>query len=88
MIDIISKTNIYSVYDIKARTYGRLFLHNHHEEAIRSFRHGCQQDGSALKANPEDYNLHFLGVLNQTTGMIESVTPTPMHLASATDCVL
>jgi len=81
------ETNCYSVYDIKARVYGKIYLQGRHEEAIRSFANACKQDGSNLKANPEDYNLHYLGTFNQETGNLVPVTPAPLHLAHATDYV-
>lgn len=78
------KQNLYSVLDIKAGIYGLQFFKNNHDEALRYFGDGCREPKTMLYIHPEDFTLHFHGVFDNESGLIEPVNPI-QYLARATD---
>lgn len=82
--EIGNKINMYSVYDIKAESYGRPYIIGTHAEAIREFSRAVNQEKSVFGANPEDYSLHYIGNFNQTSGQLIPLI-NPQHLSHATE---
>lgn len=58
---------IYSIYDIKARSYSPLMTIDNDDIAIRHVQNGLAQD-SNLSKYPQDFRLFSFGTWNEETG--------------------
>lgn len=65
--------NVYSIRDIKAKTYLGLITLRTDEEACRWFLTVLER--SDLGKHPKDYHLHQLATLNDDTGEMHKVFP-------------
>lgn len=61
---------IYSVFDRRAGLYASLITVSSYAEAFRSFAEVVRQPDSMLHKYPEDYDLHYLGDLDEVSGKI------------------
>lgn len=68
------KSNIYTVFDIKAKVYTLPFYAMNHEVAIRSFRQKVNEPGHQFNLYPEDYALYFIGSFDDQNAIL-----TPEH---------
>lgn len=76
------KKNLYSVYDLKARTYDNPFPHENHETALRAFHQAAKSTDNFLSQYPEDYMLMFVGEFDNQTGRYINVE-NPVSLGTA-----
>jgi len=61
---------IYSVYDLKARTYCRPFYSTNDETALRDFSSAVNDSVSDLSRHPSDFSLFKLATFQDVTGLI------------------
>lgn len=69
------KINLYSVYDVKLKAYGRPFCSPNDETAERSFQHVVNDSVNAVHLSPSDYTLFAIGSFTDHDGLIETETP-------------
>ena len=62
--------NIYVIYDTETERYMAPWLCENDKAAKRMFAHNIEQI-DIWKENPEQFELHFVGTFNDTTGRIE-----------------
>lgn len=62
------KRGLYSVFDHKAAAYNMPFVKPTPGTAERQFLDWAQEEGSSIKAHPEDYTLMYLGEWDDQTG--------------------
>lgn len=67
------QTNIYTVHDIKANTYGVPLNFANNVEALRSFEQAVKDPNTTIAKYPSDYNLVHIGSYDPFSGVI---TPT------------
>lgn len=70
--------NVYRVYDAKIKAYLPPIFERTHEGAIRIFGHAASDPNHAFGKYPEDYYLFFVGIDDDTTGLIENVQHEPL----------
>ena len=75
---------LYAVYDKKAETELGIFEQPNDLVAIRDFSQVCAKEDSQIAKFAEDYELMYLGVIDTSTGIIESSVRT---IAQATEYV-
>lgn len=75
---------IFSIYDVKARTYSSPMLFVHKGEAIRVFSDIVKDPKSTVSKHPEDYKLYYLGVFDVHSGQF-SAKENPEFMNNATD---
>lgn len=64
------KLNMYSIYDTVAAIFHKPFTEVNHASAVRAF------DNSLIdNPNTTDYVLYFVATMEDTSGVISSVTP-------------
>lgn len=73
---------IYSVLDIKAGVYSPLMSFPNSVYAIRAFESMVNQPDTNINRYPFDFVLHYLGEMDDNTGMIKPVPPTVVVVAS------
>lgn len=61
---------MYSIYDVKAQSYGVPFFSPTDGLAIRSFSQLCQDSNSTVFSYPEDFTLYRLGEIDLVTGEV------------------
>lgn len=75
----------YTIRDSKAEVFNTPFFQKTHGEAERSFRQLVSDDKSMPGKYPEDYDLYYLGIYNDVTGLL-SPLETPQHMMKAVQC--
>lgn len=65
------KYNLYTVRDMKADAYLRVFQARTDGEAIRMFTESVNDPSSMFNTNPEDFILFNCGIFDDNTGEIE-----------------
>jgi len=74
---------LFSMYDVKAQSFGQPFAESSTINAIRGFEIAVNDDTkSTLARFPDDFCLMELGDFDQNTGTI-TVPPHPLNLGSA-----
>lgn len=67
---------VFAVRDRAADSFGQPFFDVARGRAIRSFTDELNKnENSPLSAHPEDFDLYFLGMFNDQTGMFETGVP-------------
>lgn len=61
---------VYSIYDIKAKSFGMPFFQQNEEIAIRSFRDLTNDPESMTYRHPDDFTLFQLAEFDADTGII------------------
>ena len=69
------KINLYAVRDTKSMTFGRPFLLQNDEMAMRSFMSAVTGADEPMSEYPDDYTLYRIGEYDDTTGLIEGHNP-------------
>lgn len=72
----------FSIRDSKGEIFHTPFFANTHGEAERNFTQLVRDEKSRLSQFPEDFDLYFLGVYDDQTGIFKSLD-TPQHLIKA-----
>lgn len=60
-----------ALYDRAVEAYAPIMTVNTRAEALRSFRHECNNKQSPINQHPTDYELHQLGTYDDQTGTIQ-----------------
>lgn len=63
--------NLYTIRDIKADFHMPPFTARTKGEAIRMLQATLNDPNHQFSKFPDDYQLHFVGIFNETTGVIE-----------------
>lgn len=72
----MQKFNVYSIYDVKAETYGNLFICPNDALALRIFEQVAQFSGNPdHQRYPEDFALYCIGAFLDSSGVLSSDTP-------------
>lgn len=74
---------IYAIYDRAIEAFGQPIFVKAQGQAIRSFMDECKNPESQLHKHPADYDLHYLGEYDDSTGEIKQTTTE--RVARATD---
>lgn len=61
------KTNIYTIWDVKAQRAIQPMMRDNHAVAMRDFVQSCTQEESPFFKNAEDYVLYWIGTWNDKT---------------------
>lgn len=62
---------VYSLHDVKSRTYGALMIIDTEEAAMRAVAHASSGAQSGmLHSHPQDFNLMFVGLFDIDTGKL------------------
>lgn len=78
------KKSLYSVYDVKGKTYDFPFAHQNHETALRAFHQAASDPNNFLNKYPQDYMLMYVGEFDDQTGRYQNVeAPTSLGTAAA-----
>lgn len=78
------KIGIYAIFDVVAQMIiGGLQLHRHHAAAIRMFGDVASAKDTAIAQHPKDFNLIFLGQLNDDNTIMAIVPPEVVISGSA-----
>lgn len=73
---------MYSVRDSKSEIFNQPWFQKTHGEAERSFTELVNDDKSMISKYPEDYDLYFLGIYNNDSGLVKPLD-TPQHMLKA-----
>lgn len=57
---------LYAVFDRKAKAYGPIMGYAHDAVAVRDFSTACQDEQSNLCRFPEDFELHDVGIFEDS----------------------
>lgn len=74
--------NVYSIRDAKAEVFNPPFFKKTHGEAERDFTTLVNDEKSTVFNYPEDFDLYYLGVYNDSTGRLAPID-TAQHLVKA-----
>lgn len=66
------KQNIYSIYDLKAKTYYAPFYSENDVLASRTVAAALLQGDTTLSVFPQDYQLRWLGSFDTDTGLLDA----------------
>lgn len=75
---------VFTVYDEKAKLFGKIFFMDEIGEARRGFGDAVSDPKTGLHAHPEDYRLYQIGTYDVHTGKLTSLDPL-LLCASGTD---
>lgn len=67
------KYKVFSIYDVKAKTFSPPFVCPHTGQALRDFSDLVQDPKTRIAAHPEDYNLQCLGEYDDCSGKISGL---------------
>lgn len=73
---------IFSVRDLKAEAYLQPFFSANTNTATRAFQDACRQADSPFAKHPEDYMLFELGLFDDVSGEVESITPKALGIGT------
>lgn len=73
--------NMYSVLDVKAEAYVQPWFAPTHGVAERMFARAAMDEENNIAQNPEDFSLWHVGIFDQSTGLVQQVTPTMLTQA-------
>lgn len=74
--------SIYSVYDMKAKTYCNPFVMENDDCAIREFAIAANDVGSQIGRHTFDYCLYRIGSFDYETGVITPEQPSSLGVAA------
>lgn len=72
---------VFSILDIKAKTYCKPFVDTTPASAIRSFGQAVNDPQSQISKFPEDYILYQIGEFSETTGALKPTERTELAQA-------
>lgn len=70
------KSNAYTIFDSKSKTYTLPWFAMNDEVAIRAFKDKVNKEGHEFNLHPEDYSLFGIGSYEDNTGVL---TPSQTH---------
>lgn len=76
------KTEMFVIYDNKARAYNKPFYMLNADCAVRTFRDLANDPASEISKNPEDYSMFHIGTYDDENATCE-MHPSPLHVANA-----
>lgn len=76
------QSKVYSVYDVKALSYGPPFLASTDGIAIRMFGELVNDPNTSVGRHPEDFKLYAIGFFEDQRGTIKGTSP-PEHVVDA-----
>ena len=79
--------SVYSVYDVKAKSYATPFFCLNEDVARRSFIDLCRDSRTLVAQHPDDFCLCFLGFFDQDSGELyrNPNEPKPVHFFTGTE---
>lgn len=77
------KRSIYSVYDLKAKTYCNPFVMENDDCAIREFATAANDLTTNIGKYPSDYCLYSVGQFDYDTGTLSPSLPTSLGLGAS-----
>lgn len=78
------KLKVYSIFDVKAGTYGTPFFSVNDAIARRSFEDLAKDSNSTVSRHPEDYSLYQIGEFDGISAMMVGVSA-PVYISKAVD---
>lgn len=66
-------TNVYAVFDEKAKNFGAPFCTSNDNLAMRSFNDAAATPGSVIHNHPEDFKLYQLGTFDDNSGKLTTL---------------
>lgn len=76
--------NVYSIYDEKAKYFGKLTFFANDDDAKRAFGDLVVTEGNGVNRHPGDFKIYKLGTFDDNSGLMLSC-PMPEFLAHGTD---
>lgn len=73
---------MFSIRDAKGEIFNQPFFAKTHGEAERNFHRLTTDPQSTVSQYPEDFDLYYLGIYNDQTGVTKSLD-TPQHVQKA-----
>lgn len=64
--------NIYTIYDMKAKSYSQPFYSTNDETAMRAVDAAVQEEGHDFNRNTQDYRLYRIGGFDGSTGVVSA----------------
>lgn len=78
--------HLFAIKDIAIESHGRIVQVQHRNEAIRMFKDEANREDSQIGKHPEDFELWYIGIYNETDASIEPIKPIE-RVARALDMV-
>lgn len=75
------KTEMYVIFDKKAKLYNKPFHQFNRDVAIRTVTDLANDTSTDFSRNPEDYSLFFLGTFDEQTAVI-ALCESPEHVVN------
>jgi hypothetical protein len=75
--------NLYSVYDLKAKTFCNPFVMENDDCAVREFATAALDTTSQICRNPFDYCLYKIASFNYDSGVITPCQPESLGIAAS-----
>lgn len=72
----------FAVCDLKADIFNSPFFFPAIGQAVRAFADLANDNQSSVSRHPEDYKLFHIGEYDDQTGILTSITPAPLGVAS------
>lgn len=72
------KTNVYSLFDVKAGAYGTPFFSSNDGTAVRAVTNLVNRDGTVPSDSPGDFTLYRVGDFDDNVGLLSACTPVPV----------
>ena len=80
------KIEVYAVHDSAIGAFNRPLFFRSRGEAIRSFQDAVADEQSGFRAHASHYSLHQIGTYDDSTGLVEPMSPE--RVCGATDFLL
>lgn len=74
--------NIYSVYDLKAKTYCNPFVMENDDCALREFASAANDPNTAVGRHTFDYCLYRVGSFDYDQGTVTQIQPVSLGIAA------
>lgn len=65
-------SHLYAIKDVRSDLFDQSFEAKADQVAVRYIKSLCRQEGHAFQQFPQDFQLYHLGVIDQSTGQIQS----------------
>lgn len=84
--ELLMELKIFTIRDSKGEIYHPPFYTKTHGEAERTFRELAKDPNSMIAKYPEDYDMYFLGIYDNSEGKI-AAHETPQHVIKAVNLI-